>query len=98
MSDGSRHMGLHIRKQKQKKEEEARNKADTERKKAEDFFGRESEQSDFLESPHSHSKSNKTKRRKSKDKSPDDQNCKVGCKIIGGKTRKRANKKKKLKK
>jgi len=85
MSHGSAHIGKHIGNKKKEKTEKTIKKAEEIKKKNEELYGRESEQSDFLEAPYIPHKLNKKSNDSEKEK--ENQNCKVGCITMGGKNK-----------
>jgi hypothetical protein len=87
MSHGSAHIGKHIGNKKKEKTEKTIKKAEEIKKKNEELYGRESEQSDFLEAPYIPHKLNKKSNDSEKEKEKENQNCKVGCITMGGKNK-----------
>ena len=91
MSHGSAHIGKHIGNKKKEKTEKSIKKAEEIRKKNEELYGRESEQSDFLEAPYIPHQLNK--KSNDSDKEKENQSCKVGCVSMGGKKKNKSRRK-----
>jgi len=89
MSHGSAHIGKHIGNKKKENSEKIIKKAEETRKKNEELYGRDSEQSEFLEAPYISQKLNKKS-----EKEKENQSCKVGCVTMGGRNKTRRTNKK----